>query len=286
MNKLMAWLRIIRPPIVIISILGSLACYLLSEPDSNSWNLILLAAVAGFISAGLMVDNDVWDLPSDRVRRRSKPLCSGAISVRQAHIAGYIFMSLAGGLAIFMAWPALLYVWSMLAVGAWYNRRGKLSHIWGNTATAYGVGGIVLLPMLYAGEYRLFPLFLGIFIQEIGREIMVGIGDVEGDRAAGWRTLPVLVGRYQAQKIAGLFYLLGIPWFLLQPDLAPIYYAGAAAFALILTVGWFDTREKIVIGEVRNDPSIIFRAYERDLRLWSRLGVLIFQVCILLAAVL
>ena len=291
MNQAMAWVRIVRPPIVIISILGTLACFLLSEPNPNTWSFILLAGVSGCLAAGLMIQNDVWDLASDRIRRSAKVLCSGAISVRSATFAGYFFMSVAAGLSIFMAWPALLYVWSLLAVGAWYNRRGKLFHIWGNAATAYGVGGIVLVPMLYTGEYFLIPLFLGIFIQEIGREIMVTIGDVEGDRAAGWRTVPILVGRYKAQQIAGVFYLIGIPWLLFQPGLALVYYAGAIVFAVILVGGWIWTRERLVVAAVRYDPgfdsdSFIFRAYERALRVGSRLGILIFQVCILLAALI
>jgi len=290
MKKLTAWLRIIRPPIVLISILGSYGCLILSDPSSSTRAAILVPTIAALIAAGLMVDNDVFDLPSDRIRRSVKALCSGAISVRQARIAGYIFMSFAGGLAILLAWPALLYVWSVLAMGAWYNRRGKHCHIWGNTATAYGVGGIVLFPMLVSGDFRLWPLWLGVSIQEIGREIMVGIGDVEGDKSAGWRTLPILVGRGKAHQVAGVLYALGIPLFLSQPGIGPIYYFGAVVFAAILIFGWLDTREKMVIADVRVDPgfdkaSFIFKAFERDLRLWSRLGVLIFQLCILLAAI-
>lgn len=270
--------------------LGAFGCLILSDPSSSTETIILVTTVAAFLSAGLMVDNDVWDLPSDRIRRNDKPLCRGTITVGSARTAGYVLMSLAGGFAIFLAWPALLFVFSLLAVGAWYNRAGKHWHILGNTATAYGVGGIILFPALASGEYQLWPLFLGIFIQEIGREIMVGIGDIEGDKSAGWTTLPVLVGRRKAHAYAGLFYALGIPVFVLG-FLAPVYTVGALIFAVILIWGWLDTREKMVIADVRADPGFdgekyIFDAFERDLRLWSRVGVLIFQVCIVLQALL
>lgn len=250
--------------------------------------MILVPTVAAFIAAGLMVDNDIWDLPSDRIRRSGKPLCNGAITLRSARVAGYLFMSLAFGLAFFLAWPALLYVISVLVLGAWYNRSGKRWHILGNIATAYGVGGIILFPALASGEYRLWPLFLGIFVQEIGREIMVSIGDINGDQQAGWRTVPVVVGRSKAHTYAGFFYALGIPVFVLG-FVAPIYSVGAILFAAILIWGWLDTREKMVIADVRvnhgfDKERFIFDVYERNLRLWSRVGVLIFQLCIVLQA--
>lgn len=287
--NVLAWVKIVRPPIMLISAFGSLGCLILSDPNSSSETLILVPMIAALIAAGLMVDNDVWDLPSDRIRRNRKPLCTGAITSRAARVVGYVLMSLAFGLAFFLAWPALLYVFSVLALGAWYNRSGKRWHIYGHAATAYGVGGIILFPALASGEYWLWPLFLGIFLQEVGREIMVSIGDIQGDRAAGWTTLPVLVGRGKAHTYAGVFYALGIPVFVLG-FVAPIYSIGAVLFGAILIIGWLDTREKMVIADVRVDPGFdkekfIFDAYEHDLRLWSRLGVLIFQVCILLQAI-
>ena len=69
MNKLIAWLRIIRPPIVFISCLGALVGALnvsafLGHGSINlsAFQLFMIIIGAAFLSSGLMIHNDVTDL--------------------------------------------------------------------------------------------------------------------------------------------------------------------------------------------------------------------------------
>ena len=61
--------------------------------------------------------------------------------------------------------------------------------------------------------FLMFPLALAIFVMEIGREIMVNAGDFNGDLKAGYKTLPVLLGRKKAMYVALIFYIAFIPIF-------------------------------------------------------------------------
>jgi 4-hydroxybenzoate polyprenyltransferase len=79
-NRVEAWFRIVRPPIIIISVVGASVGALnvtigqgLDLPQATYAMTCLFAAL---LAAGLMVHNDYYDLPSDRVTRPHKPLPS------------------------------------------------------------------------------------------------------------------------------------------------------------------------------------------------------------------
>jgi len=98
MNKLLAWIRIIRPPIVLISCLGAtvgaLNAAIFLDINLTNFQIFMVLLGAGFLSAGFMVHNDVTDLKSDKINRPHKPLPSGEIGVKTAYIAGLTLMVL------------------------------------------------------------------------------------------------------------------------------------------------------------------------------------------------
>ncbi|NIP34646.1 MAG: hypothetical protein GWN18_06860, partial [Thermoplasmata archaeon] len=59
---------------------------------------------AALLSAGLMVHNDYYDLPSDRVTRPSKPLPSGIIQAETAKWTGFGLMAAAVVVALLGRW--------------------------------------------------------------------------------------------------------------------------------------------------------------------------------------
>ena len=130
------------------------------------------------------------------------------------------------------------------------------------------------------------PLAVGIGVMEVGREIMVCAGDIEGDRAAGFSTLPVRMGRRRSLLVVLSFYAASVPaLYLYHPTLAklvpgladdvfgPLYVVGAGLFMAALFVLW---------ALVWRRP--VWDSFEAYIRTGSRLVIFLFQLLLLAEA--
>jgi geranylgeranylglycerol-phosphate geranylgeranyltransferase len=308
MEKLLAWLRIIRPPIVVISCLGALIGALNVSSYINDgiiklslFQITMIIIGASFLSAGLMIHNDVTDLKSDKVNRPHKPLPSGRINTKTAQVTGLLLMILSIFVALLvnindngpLNWRCGILTLTIVIVGVGYNHYGKYHGIFGHILVAYGVGAIPYWGAIAIAPepnrlFLMLPFALALFTQEIGREIMVNAGDFNGDLKAGYKTLPVLLGRKKAMYVALVFYLAFIPifpisyfgWIGAEKIFSNIYLIGATIFALALLVTWILTY-RIVL---QNDEKKIWSAFEKYERTGTRVMVLFFQVMLLLEA--
>lgn len=307
-SPIMAWIRLARPLIVFISVFGALVGLLnvtLAEQmvnqgvNLNYGTLILVILGAASLSAGLMMHNDYTDLESDRVNRPHKPVPSGLISPGVAKWAGLGFMALSVVIAFLTTMPidgSINWFCGILTVilfinGVLYNYKGKYLGIWGHVMVAFGVGAI---PYWGAIAHRpqdwdlMIPLALGLFVMEIGREIMVCAGDIRGDIEAGFKTLPIKVGRQKSMILALIFYLASAPIFpigtlglwLVRPIFGKLYLYGVCFFLYVLFLTWVCTFW--VVLEKPDDDEKIWNAFERYIRTGTRLAVVIFQVILFL----
>jgi 4-hydroxybenzoate polyprenyltransferase len=134
----------------------------------------------------------------------------------------------------------------------------------------------------------MLPLAFAIFVQEIGREIMVCAGDYTGDLKAGFKTLPVKIGRKKSMYIALFFYLAFIPPYPLPaydgvglgvPQVfGLVYLVGELVFALSLLLTWLLT----YLVVLKNDEEKTWRAFERYERTGTRLMVIVFQIILVI----
>ncbi len=305
MNKLLAWLRIIRPPIVAISCLGALvgalnvSAYL--DIKLSLFQISMIIIGSAFLSAGLMIHNDVTDLKSDKVNRPHKPLPSGRIRSETAQVTGLILMILSIFIALLinindngsLNWKCGILTLSIVIIGVCYNHYGKYHGIFGHIAVAYGVGAIPYwgaIAIASGPEHLLLmlPLALALFTQEIGREIMVNAGDFNGDLKAGYKTLPILLGRKKAMYVALVFYLAFIPifpisyfgWIGAEKVFGHIYLIGATIFVFSLLITWILTYRVVL----QNDEKKIWRAFEKYERTGTRIMVIFFQIMLFLEA--
>jgi len=259
--------------------------------------MILLGSA--FLSSGLMVHNDVKDLKSDEINRPHKPLPSRFIKVRTASVVGILLMLFSIIIALLinikdsnsLNWRCGFLTFVVMVIGLYYNHYGKYHGILGNIAVALGVGAIPYwgaMGVFPSEPFLILPLAIAIFVQEIGREIMVNAGDYIGDLKAGFRTLPVQVGRKRSMYIALLFYLAFIPLYPLPafdwtglgiPKIfGPIYLVGGTVFVISLLLTWILT----YLVVLQNDEKKIWHAFERYERTGTRVMVIIFQVILLL----
>ena len=293
MNQFIAWFRIIRPPIVFISCLGAIVAalnssiYINGNIEISFFQIFMTLLAAAFLSAGLMVHNDVTDLRSDK---------------KTAFIAGIAFMAISIIIALsinitdtgLINWNCGFFTLVIMVVGLYYNHYGKSHGIFGHITVALGVGAIP-----YWGSIAIFPdafllmapLSIAIFIQEIGREIMVNAGDFTGDLRAGFKTLPVRIGRKRSMYTALIFYLIFIPLYPLPafdwmglgiPRIfGPLYLIGGTLLAISLLLTWILTYRVVL----QNDEKKTWKAFEKYERTGTRIMIIVFQIFLLLEVV-
>lgn len=173
---------------------------------------LLLGSFTGFFLAGVInILNDINDLELDRINRPERPLPSGALKVRAAAMWTSVLLML--GLSTAALISAICFIVAALAalLGGLYNRFIKRTGLPGNIVVAM----IVALPFLYGwlasgggGGPLLWLFSLTAFCAILGREILKGMADVEGDSRSGIRTVAVTRGlRAAAFAAIGLFVL-------------------------------------------------------------------------------
>jgi 4-hydroxybenzoate polyprenyltransferase len=175
---------------------------------------------AGLLNAASNVLNQVCDLAIDRINKPSRVLPSGRLSVRAA-----IWLS-AGLYATSLAAAATINgsVFALFALGALATvvysvppMRTKRLGWWANVTiaiprgTLLKVAGWSVTKSVLAPEAWLIGGVFGLFL--LGATTSKDFADVEGDRAEGCHTLPVLYGREKAIRLIHPFFT--IPFLLL-----------------------------------------------------------------------
>jgi len=194
--------------------------------------------------------NDYCDRRSDRVNHPRRPIPSGRIRPEPARKFSVAVFAAGMLLALFISFPRMN--WLTLGIAALntlllaaYELRLKARGLSGNltvswlSASLFLFGGAAAVP---STATTLFPapvlvLALLAFLASVGREIIKGIEDLEGDRDR--RTLPRLVGPATAGRIACLWTGLAValsplpvfPLAMFRPEIyMPVVLAADAMF--------------------------------------------------------
>ena len=195
---------------------------------------------ASFLNAASNVLNQITDLEIDRVNKPERPLVTGEAGLRETWVLTWVLYVLAmipvwfvvvpprEGLAarflaplpahqnffLFLGGLVFTLVYSLPSWG-----RTKRLGIWANLTIAIPRGCLLKVAgwTMVAPAFALEPWILGglFFLFLVGASSTKDFSDVEGDRAGGCRTLPILHGNRKAVAIMSPFFVL--PWLLLVP---------------------------------------------------------------------
>jgi 4-hydroxybenzoate polyprenyltransferase len=219
--------------------LGHLSDYLLAAAAwlCATWQVYLL--------------NGMCDQVEDRCNGSQRPLATGVLDLRAARLICRLLSVMALLLSLAVSPLSLLLVAIFLLLGWHYSaaKRPQKGNVAGFIVTVTGGGAITYLAGCTAagGSFRLEMLVLAsaMSLWMACAGMTKDLADVAGDRLAGRRTLPVVLGARRARTlIAGLTlgvaaYLLGwAVWF--APALLPAAGAlgcGAVACALYSVLG-------------------------------------------------
>lgn len=249
-GKLPLYVALARPFTLLPPLLGIVSgsvCAFGSVHNPDPARRLTLAVVAtvvlGSFCASLMnaasnAINQIYDLEIDRLNKPNRPLVTGALSIAAAWRFSWIFYALAliptwlvvphpfdtlgaklaAPLAdhetffIYLAGLLFTFIYSAPALGR-TKVRGMAANL--TIAVPRGVllkvaGWAMVARIGHAEPWYLGAVF-GLFL--IGASSTKDFADIEGDRAGGCRTLPIVHGVRRAAWIISPFFVL--PWLLL-----------------------------------------------------------------------
>ena len=197
--------------------------------------VILGSLCASFMNAASNAINQVYDLEIDRLNKPNRPLVTGALSIREAWVFTWIFYALAliptwlvvpypyntwgekltaplgqhVTFFIYLAGLLFTFIYSAPELGR-TKVRGMLANF--TIAIPRGillkVAGWAMVAHVAFTEPWYIGGVIGLFL--IGAASTKDFADMEGDRAGGCKTLPILYGAQKAAWIISPFFI--IPW--------------------------------------------------------------------------
>ena len=217
------------------------ACFMAAGTDvfaaEHLKNMIVcFFVVICFIAGGNSV-NDAIDGEIDKVSHPERPVPSGKITAKQAHMVGVtmLLLSVLLSLITWDAWCIGIVVVAcilMYSYEVFLKQRGFV----GNITIAALTGMVFLLGSAIVGDvWANLPPALMAALVTVGREIAKDIEDMEGDE--GRRTLPMMIGKRNAAIVAVLFFIAGpvlSVWPIIADMYGPLYYSVVIADALFL----------------------------------------------------
>jgi 4-hydroxybenzoate polyprenyltransferase len=211
---------------------------------AGGWPADGVGLAAAVVSAILLTGasngiNQVADLETDRINRPERPLPSGALSMGQAWLVTVLLFVASLALALRAGTGFLICVAATIPLTAAYSLpplRTKRIPLLANATIAIPRGLLLVVAGWAAGggTLRIEAWVLGAlsFLYVFGAATTKDFGDVEGDRATGCRTLPIIWGARRAARFVAPF--LVVP-FLLYPLAAAAGWlpGGVAAWATL-----------------------------------------------------
>ena len=195
------YIEILRPG---NALMGAISIILVALIDKTLSIPVILAMMAVFFeTAAGNVINDYFDYNIDLINKPERPIPSGRISLKNGRNYGY-FLFLAGTVCGFLIsyltnnWIPFYIVLFADVVLYLYAYKLKSTPLIGNLAVGFmtGFGFVFGGFCINNPNIIMTSIFLGFFafVMTTAREIIKDIEDIEGDKADGAKTLPIMIG--------------------------------------------------------------------------------------------
>ena len=237
-NIIMEYFRLIRFPLGIMAAISGLAAGFvvirLEDPNNTSilkilsdyfLHILVGMPIPALIVWGSMAINDYYDLESDKANNRlDRPLVRNVFSPNVALYSSIIMFILGAFLSLVLINIGLLAVNYMVVVftiififiaisySTWLKKFGFLGNIGVSLSypAAILLGGFVVGITNDTVLYTIISFGLLIFFSALGREVLKGIMDVEGDKIQGVKTIAIRYGEKNAAFFTFVLYLISI----------------------------------------------------------------------------
>jgi 4-hydroxybenzoate polyprenyltransferase len=210
--SLVAVARLIRIEYCLLGALGVLGGALLVVPSLPDVATALSAVAVFLVAAGCYALDDYFDRHTDAANLRDdRPLVHGSPSPRVAAIIGIGSFTLAAMVAVAAAPSTALLVAAGAAAAMAYNRWLHGVPVVKNALLAGAFPAPIVIGGLAAGAGTplLWYAATVAYVLGLGFEVMIDIGDVEGDLATGVVTLSTTRGTVAAARVSAVLLVSG-----------------------------------------------------------------------------
>ena len=190
--------------------------------DTAAFTSLVLATIC--IAAAGNIINDIYDVVTDSINKPHKVIVGKSISEDMANNMFMGFTVVGIILGVYATWDIdkNSYATIFLIVSAllyWYATSLKQTILIGNILVSFLVG----LSILIVGVFEISPMItpdsrdaylfmfkflvdyaIFAFLINLVRELVKDLEDVDGDHKAGYKTLPIAIGRDRANKVAAI----------------------------------------------------------------------------------
>ena len=224
-----------------------------------------------FLIAGILLDgplvcgtsqavNDWYDRHVDAINEPNRPIPSGRIGGNW----GLRIAIIGTLLSLALAWVTGPWVFAATCLGiicAWgYSAppfRFKVSGIWGPGVVALTYEGLTWFTgaAVMAGTLPSAPVLIVLALYSAGAHGIMTLNDfkaVEGDRAMGLRSLPVVLGVDRAARVACL--VMAAPQVVVIALLATWGHTVAAGIVAVLLIGQFILMRRLLSDPLKHTP--------------------------------
>jgi len=164
--------------------------------EINYYDVLFLSLGILFLVAFANAHNDIADFEIDKINRPERPLPSGKISIKAAHLLLYAlgFFTMLFSILAGVKFTLLFFIVGLLSIA--YNRFLKGLPLVGNFTVALLSTTPVVIPIINFGlpQTELSILVLFAFMLTFVREIIKDIEDMEGDKSKNLKTFPLMLG--------------------------------------------------------------------------------------------
>jgi len=195
-----------------ISLLVSLTIAYHRLPDDA---VLVVSGVVAVVTAemGAFALNDYFDVDVDRKNHRTdRPIVRGDVTRQEAlalTVVSFVVSVIAG--YFFNNTGALVVLVVLILFGILYDYKLKEYGILGNVYIAFTMAAPFLFSSMLFKDSRVLLLLAAIaFLVGLGREIMKGIMDVEGDALRDVKTVARVYGTNVAKYVAVVLYLISV----------------------------------------------------------------------------
>lgn len=209
------YIEILRPG---NALMGAISIILVALIDKTISIPVVLAMLAVFFeTAAGNVINDYFDYKIDLINKPDRPIPSGRISLKNGRNYGYFLFFMGTVCGFFISyltnnWIPFAIVLFADVVLYLYAYKLKSTPLLGNLTVGFmtGFGFVFGGFSINNPTIIMTSIFLGFFalVMTTAREIIKDIEDIEGDKADGARTLPILIGAKKPAILAAILIVV------------------------------------------------------------------------------